>query len=57
MIAMLRAERKKILIARCAMQAKVAKAMLIVKLKGKNGMSMNAGLLAAHGLNGKVGAA
>lgn len=51
---MLRAERKRILIAKSAMQAKVAKAMLIIKLRGKNGMSMSEGLLKAHGLNAKA---
>ena len=52
-----RRERKEALLSRCSIQAKASKAMRIVKLQGKNGHSMSAELLAAHGLNAKGGKA
>lgn len=51
MLRMVKAERKTVHLQRCSMQAKVHKAMQIIARKGKNGKSMNAALLAAHGLN------
>lgn len=54
---LLRRERKAAFLERCSIQAKAHKAMRIVKLQGKNGHSMNAALLKAHGLNPKGGEA
>lgn len=54
---LLRRERKAAFLERCSIQAKASKAMRIVTLKGKNGHSMSAGLLKAHGLNPKGGEA
>lgn len=53
----LRAKRKAAFLERCSIQAKTHKAMRIIKLQGKNGHSMNAALLKAHGLNPKGGEA
>lgn len=44
--------RRKTLIARCSMQAKVAKAKItVITPKGKNGRSMSDALLAQHGIS------
>lgn len=46
----LKAMRKQAFLDRCAMQAKFAKAQLIIAPKGRNGRSMNKELLAQHGI-------
>lgn len=45
-----KALRKEAFLTRCAMQAKQAKAKLIIGPKGRNGRTMNAALLAQHGI-------
>lgn len=42
--------RKQAFLDRMAMQGKMSKALLIVTPKGKNGRTMNAALLAKHGI-------
>ena len=49
----IRAIRKQELIARASMQGKLSKAMRIIQCKGRNGHSMNAGLLVTHGIKPK----
>jgi hypothetical protein len=49
----LRAMRKRQLHLRCSMQAKLHKAKLMLRDKGRNGRSMSAALVRAHGIQQK----
>jgi hypothetical protein len=51
--AQIRAIRKQEISHRASMQGKLSKAMRIIQCKGKNGHSMNAALLAQHGIKAK----
>lgn len=46
----LKSYRKRSFLDRCSLQAKFAKAQLIIAPKGRNGRSMSAALLAQHGI-------
>lgn len=48
-----KAERKQAFLTRCSMQAKLHKAKLMLRDKGRNGRSMNDALVAAHGIQRK----
>lgn len=50
----MKARRKQSLLANCSMQAKYAKAKSILMGKGRNGMSMNDAMVAAHGIQRKA---
>ena len=48
-----RKRRKREFLERCSMQAKLAKAKLMLRDKGRNGRSMNDAMIVAHGIQRK----